>query len=479
MLTLRLWKQLGVSDTDFKMSKKAPFPWHYYIRAARSRAMFALAAAFISIIVCKNFPEDILLLETSAIVLLVFWILIYCSFKMSPIRNILKRVEVIQERLPHDKKLDLIYRKNEFELINEVLTLIESQLKEQKLIYENQLKQANTLLESIPNSVVIVDKFQNCKQFNKRFEHSFIKDKSVSGVKEIKLWKVFDNKELLEAFEKSIDHGATINIPAMFFEKLQIYFDIAVTPVKDSAGEITGVLGIFHDVTRAKLSEKMRVDFVANVSHEIRTPLTSIKGYSQLLKANKEQVAETLVPVLDKIDNNSDRLKDLFDNLLKLSVIESQGDIEKELFNISSLVTNVSSNLRGKYFNKKFEVNSLKDFKVWGDPKLLEQVFTNLMDNAIKYSDKETTTIDLEVDESDSSYIINVSDNGPGISLEEQNRIFERFYRIQGKSEKAIEGSGLGLSIVKHIIQKHNGSIKASSSDGKGSTFTIELPKIS
>src|SRR5690606_23838255 len=117
--------------------------------------------------------------------------------------------------------------------------------------------------------------------------------------------------------------------------------DITITPLRNRDKNIIGILGIFHNVTKAKLTEKMRVDFVANVSHEIRTPLTSIKGYSQLLKAQEASFPEELIPILDKINNNTERLKDLFDNLLHLSVIESHHEVEKNEINLEELILRI------------------------------------------------------------------------------------------------------------------------------------------
>lgn len=475
------------------MNKHSPFPWHYYVRAIRSRFFFIILACVLTYVAYSLYPETFLGKEVAILAFLFILVSIQTYFRIAPIRHVLARLEAVQEELPYGKRLDLIYQKDEFELIDQVLGLAESQLKQQRESYENQVIQSDTILEYIPNAVVIIDRFKNCKQYNGQFKEKFINnyasEKSSQNVElplgMPKLWKIFsqdDLSDLLDSFDQVLFSKKPTNLYGKNFPEIHKYFDIAITPIFDNKNEVTGALGIFHNVTQSKLNDKMRVDFVANVSHEVRTPLTSIKGYAQLLHAQQnklpEQAREITAPVLEKINSNTERLKELFDNLLKLSLIESKSDINKEEFGINQLIQQIGSRLKGKYLHQKFEVSTGEEAFICGDKKLLDQVFTNLIDNAIKYSDKELCQIKVGVNKSKQNFEISVSDNGPGISYDEQERIFERFYRIQGASDRAIEGSGLGLSIVKHILNKHNASIKATSYRGEGSTFTICLPII-
>ena len=252
------------------------------------------------------------------------------------------------------------------------------------------------------------------------------------------------------------------------------YYDITVTPIIDEKEGIKfKLLGIFHDVTDSKLTEKMRVDFVANVSHEIRTPLTSIKGFAQLLLAQKDNCPPALIPALERINYNTERLKDLFDNLLKLSVIESRYSLDVVELDFKSMVQSIKASLQAKYHGRKIEVDIQNASAIYGDKKLLEQVFTNLMDNSIKYNKNQSTYLRLNSENN----TITLQDNGPGISENDLKRIFERFYRVQNISSQQVEGTGLGLSIVKHIINKHNGMIEVESKIGEGTTFKIHLPQ--
>jgi two-component system phosphate regulon sensor histidine kinase PhoR len=254
------------------------------------------------------------------------------------------------------------------------------------------------------------------------------------------------------------------------------YYDLNVTPLRGVDGKVIGALGVFHDITDFKLTEQMRVDFVANVSHEIRTPLTSIKGYSQVLIANKTKFPEEFEGFLTKIILNTERMIALFTDLLNLSVIESNDAHEEEIVDLPTVLHGIIPNIRTNYPGK--EIAFKLDFKIEqivGDARLIEMVITNLIDNACKYSG-DKTDISFSSQEAPVKIILKLKDNGPGIAREHLGRIFERFYRVDSSRESK-RGTGLGLSIVKHIIMKHGGKIRAESDGpGMGTTFVIELP---
>lgn len=456
------------------MHNKKPFPWHYFVKTIRTRIALVILATLLTYIVCLVYQEN--QFEKVLIVLFALIILsiIQGYLRIIPFRNLLARIDSVQVELPHNKKLNLIYQKDEWVLIQEMLKLTEKYINEQHEQLQAQEQRSHTILESINDPIILVDSYLNCKHYNQPFKAKFIKDKKTKVYKEEKLWKVFDDDNILDLFQWTKDKKESTRLAG--YEVDGEYYDISITPIIDTNNQNLGMLGIFHNVTESKLTEKMRVDFVANVSHEIRTPLTSIKGFAQLLLAQKDICPEPLITPLQRINSNTERLKDLFDNLLKLSVIESRYDIDLEKLDLAKLLTQVRSNLKAKYQNKKFDIKIPEKLNIQGDYKLLEHVFTNLLDNSIKYNDKEFGEIKIACDCTCDFSTIIISDNGPGIKGNELKRIFERFYRIQGQTEQAIEGTGLGLSIVKHIINKHKGEITVESEVGKGTIFTIKLP---
>jgi two-component system phosphate regulon sensor histidine kinase PhoR len=389
-----------------------------------------------------------------------------------PMNKVLKRLNSMKVRLNHDQEIQLSYKKSEWALIHGILDFIEKDIDSKKSEVEDSNLQAEIILSSIPSSVVVVDKFQNIVQANESFKLEF----GTSLSSKLKLWKVIDQKALCEKIEHAISNELPYEELGFYNEKTNEYFDIRFTPLRDNQKNFIGVVGLFHNVTSSKLTEKMRVDFVANVSHEMRTPLTSLKGYAQLLHAQSKDLPQDVINIANKIENNSERLKDLFTSLLALSKIESQNSIKIEKININSLIQRIITDLQAKHLNKKISLElDLKEEFFFADQKLIEQVFINLIDNSIKYAQKDPIIKIKTFMEND--YIkIHIIDNGPGIKKENINRIFERFYRIQGESSEVIEGVGLGLSIVKHIINKHDATIRVISSLQQGSTFSLSFP---
>jgi len=232
---------------------------------------------------------------------------------------------------------------------------------------------------------------------------------------------------------------------------------------------------VFSDITETKNMEKIKRDFVVNVSHELRTPLTAIKGFAETLE---EEVGENAKTYAGVIKRNTDRLINIVQDLLLLSELEEKGSkLESEEVNLQHLVDNVirifKSRLTEKGLDFQLNVeNGLPVFK--GDSFKLEQMLINLLDNAIKYTEKGKIVLALK--QKDETVEIILEDTGIGIPQEHLSRIFERFYVVDKSRSKRLGGTGLGLSIVKHIVLSHKGTIAVESSLAKGTRFTIMLP---
>ena len=221
-------------------------------------------------------------------------------------------------------------------------------------------------------------------------------------------------------------------------------------------------------------TELLQKDFIDNVSHEIKTPINSIQGFAKLLdddNISKEDRKE----YIGIITEESDRLLKLSTNILKLSKLQHQDKItKKEQIDIAEQIRKSISMLEPKWREKNLNISvSLKECYFYGDENLLYQVWTNLLDNAIKFS-KTNGEIDVKTVQNNDKIIVKIKDNGIGMEKEEVEKIFSRFYQID-KSHSG-EGSGLGLSIVKRIIELSNGTINIESSKNKGTTIIIELP---
>jgi two-component system phosphate regulon sensor histidine kinase PhoR len=220
------------------------------------------------------------------------------------------------------------------------------------------------------------------------------------------------------------------------------------------------------------------VEFVANVSHELQTPLTSIKGYTETLKQGALQDPQVAEKFLRRIGENADRLKALISDILTLSYIETfPKDVDWETFSSQKLKEKLESMFEPLIKEKrqvlKVEFNSTN---LEGDFSKLLQVFTNLVDNAVKYS-PEGTQILVTENFYDNKFHFLVEDTGKGIPSVHLPRLFERFYRVDAARSRDTGGTGLGLSIAKHVVLAHGGSISVESTPGGGTTFTVRLPR--
>lgn len=233
---------------------------------------------------------------------------------------------------------------------------------------------------------------------------------------------------------------------------------------------------VFHDITEIKKLEKIKTDFVLNVSHELRTPLTSIKGFIDTIE--EAVLTDENKRYLDIIRRNTDRLINVVSDLLTLSELEEKSfTLELEAVDMPELIERALKIFEDQIRSKGFSIDiKIADGlpPVIGDPFKLEQVFINLFDNAIKYTDTGGISVDMSF--SGKSVTMAITDTGPGIPPEHKDRIFERFYVVDKSRSKKLGGTGLGLSIVKHIILLHNGQINVESAVGKGTVFTIILP---
>ncbi len=233
---------------------------------------------------------------------------------------------------------------------------------------------------------------------------------------------------------------------------------------------------LFHDITEIRQLERIKTDFVVNVSHELRTPLTSIKGFLETIETGS--LTEENRHYVDVIRRNTDRLINIVSDLLTLSELEEKtNQLKLEPVDLKSLIEGVLKIFDPQIKEKGLDVAVTVDPgtpPVQGDPYKLEQVFTNLLDNAVKYMEKGGLAVTVTGDEKQATVLI--EDTGPGISREHLLRIFERFYVVDKSRSKKLGGTGLGLSIVKRIILLHHGTITIESTPGKGTRCIVTLP---
>lgn len=252
-------------------------------------------------------------------------------------------------------------------------------------------------------------------------------------------------------------------------------FDVSLPFIgKDELGELSGsIQKLANDLERLKAE---RNEFLASIAHELSTPLTYLIGYSKV--AMRQGVDEKdREHYLKIIAEESDRMKELVKNLLDLAKIDENSFlVSKEYFNVRPFFVNVFKLVGPSFTLKGISLNLVceHDFKIYADPLRLEQIILNLLDNALKYS-AEQSVVNVRISKSKEKAVISVTDFGMGIPPEEIGFIFEKLYRVEKSRSRASGGSGIGLAIVKELVEAHGGSIEVESELEKGSTFTIMI----
>jgi len=255
-------------------------------------------------------------------------------------------------------------------------------------------------------------------------------------------------------------------------------------PYYDSNGQFAGYAGSVTDITELKKLEERKDDFIKMASHELKTPITSINGYVQLLvniynELDDEKIVgtrDTVRSSLQTISKQVNKLTRLISELLDLSRIESgQLKLNKREFALGELVEEVAQDARQTTTRHAVLVHNDFSGTIVADRDRIAQVILNLLTNAIKYS-PDSNSIEVFVERNEEHALVRVKDTGIGIDRREHQKIFERFYRVEGRNEQTYPGFGIGLFISNEIVQRHNGRILLESEKGKGSVFTMSLP---
>jgi two-component system phosphate regulon sensor histidine kinase PhoR len=292
--------------------------------------------------------------------------------------------------------------------------------------------------------------------------------------------EVIRNLALQRFVVRALSSGKAVEDDFIVYRNDERVLNVCCSPLFDASNRQIGSLLVMNDVTQLRHLENVRSDFVANVSHEIKTPLTAIKGFVETLQQGSVDRPEEQERFLDIVLRHVNRLNAILEDLLSLSRIEQEKDqkeIELESGSIKEVVQTAVQVCQTKAAAKNIEVklDCPDEITTRIDATLLEQALVNLIDNAIKYSD-QNSTVQIQACRQDAEVLIHITDQGPGIHRRHLPRLFERFYRIDKARSRKLGGTGLGLAIVKHIIQAHGGHVAVDSTLGKGSTFTIHLP---
>ena len=257
------------------------------------------------------------------------------------------------------------------------------------------------------------------------------------------------------------------------------YLDLHISPLHDADRQVIGAVLVVTDQTERRRLDNMRRDFVANVSHELKTPLTVIQGILETLDEDEDMPPDMRRRFTDKARAHSVRLANLVSDLLVLSRLEANDEsMEREQVDLRRCLQEAVEGIQEAAAAACIRIHKpdlSKPLPVRGDAEALRQVFDNLLSNAVRYS-TPNTTITVRAKVAGDRIVAEIEDQGIGIPPTAQERIFERFYRVDKARSRALGGTGLGLSIVKHYVLAHGGTIGVHSQLGCGSTFVVELP---
>ncbi len=295
------------------------------------------------------------------------------------------------------------------------------------------------------------------------------------------LGQVIRDEEVHDLVRSCLEGNSEATAELSIYSPEERIYQVQTALLRGDNGDVSGVVATFNDITELRSVERMKSEFVSTVSHELRTPLTSIKGFIRTLLDDIEGYydRETQMEFYRIIDTECDRLVRLINDLLNLSRIESGRALDLVLAEVDlpELIGRVVDSQRSYTDRHEFQVVVAEDLPhIKADRDKLDQVLTNLLSNAIKYSpDGGTITIHARLTEGD-KVSVSITDQGIGIPEDQIGRLFTRFHRVDSRDSRKQYGTGIGLYLVKHLIEAHRGEVSVTSEQGEGSTFTFVLP---
>lgn len=341
------------------------------------------------------------------------------------------------------------------------------QIRKQTHELYQKTKEFETVTNGMTEGIVLLDSKQTILSINPAAIRLFETDSSCRGKNILSANRNLDLQSLLAKAEEG-KHAE------MVLELGNGTYQFDASPVT-SDGKVSGMILLMFDVTEKERAEQMRREFTANVSHELKTPLHTISGCAELL-SNGIVKEEDVSKFSSQIYTEAQRMIRLIEDIIRLSHLdEGAVDMKREKVDLYALAEK-AIDLLGKEAKKAQVQMSLEGEHaiVCGIPHLLQSIVTNLCDNAIKYN-KENGFVKISIRNTEECIQLLVSDTGIGIPKEHQERIFERFYRVDKSHSKEIGGTGLGLSIVKHAARLHNATIEVESTENEGTTITVSF----
>ncbi len=395
----------------------------------------------------------------------------------APIQTIVRAIKPYQEgkteHLPEVKLWSKRKKHSEFQTLVDTLNSLTSKIEDQINTLKAERNEKEAVLESLVEGVIAV----NAEMLITDVNHTALEMLQMGRGELIgQDFMVTDQKEFYDLLLNCQQEGKILtSTRQLSLERKRIYLDVIAVPKEIESG---AVLILQDKSTHYKVLE-MRKDFIANASHELKTPITIVRGFAEALHDHPDIGREMTQQITEKITRNCERMERLVKNLLRLADIENlpRGNLQK--CKIGDLVESCRQMVLSVYSSAEIRIHKpvQEELTLLADPDLLELAVMNLLDNGAKYS-TPPAQIDVTIATTPKrdEIMITIADKGMGIPQEDLEQIFQRFYTVNKAHSRRLGGSGLGLSIVQTIIEKHFGKISVQSKLGKGTTFTITLP---
>lgn len=395
------------------------------------------------------------------ILVLVFLLSLWLS------HSIAKSIVLPLNRLDLDHPLE----NDAYEEISPLLRRIarhQKEVTEREVLLEQRQSEFDTIISKIKEGMILLD--NNCRiiSINQAAQDILQTDQTCLGKD---MLQILRNLSLNNWLEKGLQGRKQEGI----LQLDDAHYKVMVRPIQ-SEDKVTGLAILFFDVTDQLQAEQLRREFTANVSHELKTPLHLISGYSEMLAS--DVVAQKDVPQFaEKIHSESQRMIQLVEDIIKLSHLDESEELAMEPVNLYQISEEVLDSLSAKANERHINLHLLGEpAYITGNHALIHSLIYNLCDNAIIYN-RDKGDVTVNVTSNKDNIVLTVQDTGVGIAKDEQERIFERFYRVDKSRSKKLGGTGLGLSIVKHAVNQHHADIKVESQLGLGTKMTVTFYK--
>lgn len=371
----------------------------------------------------------------------------------------------------NDLNLDQPLKNDTYDEISPLLRRIDYHQKElakQEALLNQKRDEFDTIISKIKEGIILLDAQCRVISINSAAQELFQTDQSCLGNDILQI-----TRDL--SFNHWLESGLQGNKQEGVLQFDQESYKVLIRPIL-SNGVVTGLVVLLVDVTEQLQIEKLRHEFTANVSHELKTPLHVISGYSEML-VNGLVSANDIPHFAGKIYNESQRMVQLVEDIINLSHLDETEQVPMEKLDIYAIAQNVLESLSTKASQRQISLHLKgQPTTITGNSVLIHSVLYNLCDNAITYN-RDKGAVDVTISSNEDNVFLEVKDTGIGISKEEQERIFERFYRIDKSRSRKLGGTGLGLSIVKHALKLHDASIHIQSQLNHGTRMLLTFKK--